>query len=266
MWIVSKMFKYKSPLKRLLEDEAEQSVSQNETSIANLDALRSALTGDAGTAEQADAEFEEILELAAEDKPEAQESAEERSDDVADAAPEEETTPDADADIAEPEPVEEAAAVAAPRRRKSRVKTTFLGYERSDNGVQSLMESEPAAAASSAQVGFPVGWLVVIEGPGRGASITLVEGLMQMGRNDDQAIQLDFGDHGISRENHAVIAYDAEARKCYLGHGGKANLVRLNGGPVLSTVPLSAGDRIRISDTTMQFMPFCDDAFDWRTE
>jgi pSer/pThr/pTyr-binding forkhead associated (FHA) protein len=87
---------------------------------------------------------------------------------------------------------------------------------------------------------------------------------MQIGRNDDQAIQLDFGDTGISRSNHAVIAYDPEDRKCYLGHGGKANLVRLNGKPVLSTVALSNGDLIRISETSIRFMAFCDEGFDWR--
>ena len=109
-----------------------------------------------------------------------------------------------------------------------------------------------------------MGWLVVTQGPGRGSSITLTEGLMQIGRNDDQAIQLDFGDTGISRSNHAVLAYHPEDRKCYLGHGGKANLVRLNGKPVLSTVALSNGDLIRISETSIRFMAFCDEGFDWR--
>ncbi|NOC45431.1 FHA domain-containing protein [Ruegeria sp. HKCCD7559] len=149
--------------------------------------------------------------------------------------------------------------------RRSRVKTTFLGFERADTHVQDLIESsEPVAKAEAAQETFPVGWLVVTAGPGRGSSITLTEGLMQIGRNDDQAIQLDFGDTGISRSNHAVIAYDPEDRKCYLGHGGKANLVRLNGKPVLSTVALSNGDLIRISETSIRFMAFCDDGFDWR--
>ena len=87
---------------------------------------------------------------------------------------------------------------------------------------------------------------------------------MQIGRNDDQAIQLDFGDTGISRSNHAFIAYDPEDRKCYMGHGGKANLVRLNGKPVLSTVPLASGDLIRISETSLRFVAFCDENFDWR--
>lgn len=175
------------------------------------------------------------------------------------------------AEIVEPQPEPEiqpepALPSTAPAEdRRSRVKTTFLGFERADTHVQDLIETaEPVAKTESAQETFPVGWLVVTQGPGRGASITLTEGLMQIGRNDDQAIQLDFGDTGISRSNHAVIAYDPEDRKCYLGHGGKANLVRLNGKPVLSTVALSNGDLIRISETSIRFMAFCDEGFDWR--
>ncbi|MGV6805102.1 MAG: FHA domain-containing protein [Ruegeria sp.] len=167
---------------------------------------------------------------------------------------------------AEPETSTSVAAAPVPTEdRRSRVKTTFLGFEHADTHVQDLIETaEPIARSEAAGESFPVGWLVVTSGPGRGASITVKEGLMQIGRNDDQAIQLDFGDTGISRSNHAVIAYDPEDRKCYLGHGGKANLVRLNGKPVLSTVPLSGGDLIRISETSIRFIPFCDDSFDWR--
>ncbi len=177
--------------------------------------------------------------------------------------------PVAEAPAPQPEPQPEAVAptpAPAPTEdRRSRVKTTFLGFERADTHVQDLIETaEPVAKTEAAQETFPVGWLVVTQGPGRGSSITLTEGLMQIGRNDDQAIQLDFGDTGISRSNHAVIAYDPEDRKCYLGHGGKANLVRLNGKPVLSTVALSNGDLIRISETSIRFMAFCDEGFDWR--
>lgn len=172
------------------------------------------------------------------------------------------------AEIAKPEvePENETPAAEAPVvDRRSRVKTTFLGFERPDTHVQELIETtEPIRKAETATETFPVGWLVVTGGPGRGASITLKEGLMQIGRNDDQAIQLDFGDTGISRSNHAYIAYDPEDRKCYLGHGGKANLVRLNGKPVLSTVPLASGDLIRISETSIRFVAFCDENFDWR--
>ena len=178
-------------------------------------------------------------------------------------APELEAAPETEATS---EPAQTAADPVAADRR-GRVKTTFLGFERADTHVQDLIESsDPVVKTTTAKETFPVGWLVVTAGPGRGSCITLTEGLMQIGRNDDQAIQLDFGDTGISRSNHAVIAYDPEDRKCYLGHGGKANLVRLNGKPVLSTVALTSGDLIRISETSIRFAAFCDDDFDWRDD
>lgn len=333
------MFKYKSPLSRLLEGagkakEAEGSEPEVETTdkaepIADFNALRQALAGgnlSSDSYEETDelipeekmpdfAETEPTVEKATESEetteaaPEAPEEAEQVVTLHVAATEEEETIQSVMAETAElqleevqeeeasaptpfelPEPIavetasDEAAADAEPvagepeeaeaapeaaeapaSDRRSRVKTTFLGFERPDTHVQELIETtEPVAKTETAGATFPVGWLAVTSGPGRGSSITLTEGLMQIGRNDDQAIQLDFGDTGISRSNHAVIAYDPEDRKCYLGHGGKANLVRLNGKPVLSTVPLSSGDLIRISETSLRFVAFCDENFDWR--
>ena len=76
-------------------------------------------------------------------------------------------------------------------------------------------------------------------------------------------MRLDFGDNSISRENHAAIAFDAEQNVFFIGHGGKANLVRCNNMPVLSTQALSAGDRIRIGETTLRFVPLCGGDFSW---
>lgn len=329
------MFKYKSPLSRLLEGagktkeaEATDPVEATQTEpeaapdekpqpIADFNALRQALGGgslntegfeesDELLPEDKMPEFDDEEEPVAEEAPSQPEASEPESEQVvtlrlAQPEPEPAAEPEAasiEADSAEetvaeapepemsapeespeppvatPEPATIAATAtaamaaapeAAQQDRRARVKTTFLGFERPDTHVQDLIETaEPIRKAETASETFPVGWLVVTGGPGRGASITLKEGLMQIGRNDDQAIQLDFGDTGISRSNHAFIAYDPEDRKCYMGHGGKANLVRLNGKPVLSTVPLASGDLIRISETSLRFVAFCDENFDWR--
>ena len=113
---------------------------------------------------------------------------------------------------------------------------------------------------------FPAGWIVVVDGPGRGASFTLQVGVSQIGRGEEQAVRLDFGDTSISRNNHAAVAYDDEQGKFFLGHGGKSNLVRLNGMPVLSTEELTDGDEIRIGETTLKFVALCGEAFTWSTE
>jgi hypothetical protein len=147
-------------------------------------------------------------------------------------------------------------------RRAGRVRTRLLGFEHSSNDDGDVFEKASAGTAT-AQGKYPVGWLVVVKGPGRGASFTLANGVSQIGRGEDQAVTLDFGDTSISRQGHAVIAYDSELRKHFLGHGGKVNIVRLNDRPVLSTENLSDGDHIRVGETTLRFVAFCGAEFDW---
>ncbi|MBV1902948.1 MAG: FHA domain-containing protein [Marinosulfonomonas sp.] len=146
--------------------------------------------------------------------------------------------------------------------RAGRVKTRLLGFEHAQDSASDPFQTSGTTAKSTA-INFPVGWMVVTKGPGRGNSFSLFNGVSQIGRGDDQAIRLDFGDNSISRSNHAAVAYDAEQRTFYLGHGGKANLVRLNDKPVLSTEELSNRDLIRIGETTLSFVAFCNDEFDW---
>ncbi len=107
------------------------------------------------------------------------------------------------------------------------------------------------------------GWLVVVKGPGRGGFRPVFVGMNSVGRDTDQRISLSFGDESISRADHAYIAYDEEQRRFYLQHGGKANLVRLSGRPVLSPTELNAYDLIRIGKTTLRFVPLCGEYFAW---
>jgi hypothetical protein len=110
------------------------------------------------------------------------------------------------------------------------------------------------------------GWLVVVKGPGRGGFRPIFVGMNSLGRDAGQRISLNFGDDMISREEHAFIAYDEEERRFYLQHGGKANLVRLGGRPVLSPTELQPNDLIRIGKTTLRFIPLCGPEFAWGEE
>ncbi|NHB76350.1 FHA domain-containing protein [Rhodobacter sp. M37P] len=110
---------------------------------------------------------------------------------------------------------------------------------------------------------FPVGWLVIKDGPGKGASFALSEGVSQIGRGADQTVSLDYGDMAISRQNHAAIAYDGRTHEFHIGHGGKSNLVRLNGRPLLSTEPARDGDEIQIGETTLVLKVLCTPEFNW---
>ncbi len=173
--------------------------------------------------------------------------------------------------------VEVSTAVAgrAGRNAGGRVKTRLLGFQAEDQGPGDVFQAtaEKTTAAENAVPGeagqpskFPAGWIVVISGPGRGACFTLHSGVSQIGRGEEQAVRLDFGDTSISRNNHAAVAYDDEQGKFYLGHGGKSNLVRLNGMPVLSTEEMSNGDEIRIGETTLKFVAMCGESFTWASQ
>jgi hypothetical protein len=91
-------------------------------------------------------------------------------------------------------------------------------------------------------------------------------GMNSVGRAPSQRICLDFGDESISREEHAFITYDDETRTFYLQHGGKSNLVRLGGKPVLAPTVLIPNDLFRIGNTTFRFVACCGPDFDWSSE
>ena len=110
------------------------------------------------------------------------------------------------------------------------------------------------------------GWVVVVDGPGRGGYRAVYVGMNSVGRDPGQRVCLNFGDETISREQHAFITYDEEQRLFFLQHGGKSNLVRLGGEPVLSPVQLSASALIRIGRTTLRFIPCCGPDFSWGDE
>ena len=154
-----------------------------------------------------------------------------------------------------------AAPAAKPAARSRRTKTRLIGFESTDGVVDLFNDTTAAKPAKGTK--FPVGWVVVTDGPGRGESFTLVAGMSQIGRGEDQAIQLDFGDSAISRTNHAAIVYDAENHSFLLGHGGKSNVVRLNDTPVISNEAIKDGDVIRIGETTLRFTQLCNEDFNW---
>ncbi|MBY4891427.1 FHA domain-containing protein [Rhodobacteraceae bacterium N5(2021)] len=133
----------------------------------------------------------------------------------------------------------------------ARPKTRILGY------------GAPATSDATQTDAPAVGWLVVIAGPGRGTSLALMSGMNGIGRGDDLQVQLDFGDDAISRDAHAYVTYDDAARRFFVSHGGKTNLVRLNDAAVLATEGLSHGDTLRIGATSLRFVALCGPDFDW---
>ncbi|MEM9583129.1 MAG: FHA domain-containing protein [Pseudomonadota bacterium] len=149
-----------------------------------------------------------------------------------------------------------------PARSRGRVKTRLLGFHQGAGGNTDPFQKPQAETAAPSGM-FPTGWIVVTDGPGTGNALPIYTGVSTLGRGEDQAIKLDFGDTSISRQNHAAIAYDVEQNKFFLGHGGKSNIIRLNDKPVLSTEDLNHGDILRIGETTLRFVALCGAEFKW---
>ena len=137
-------------------------------------------------------------------------------------------------------------------------------------------EAKPAAAAPGidpkyrpASPGDPtiadpvVGWLVVVDGPGRGASLALGYGNNRIGRAKTENVSIDFGDEQISRENHATVTYDGKHHRFYVQQGASRNLVYVNDEPVMVPLELKGGEDLLLGQTKLRFVPFCGKDFDW---
>lgn len=111
-----------------------------------------------------------------------------------------------------------------------------------------------------------VGWLVVVDGPGKGFSVTLGYGMNSIGRSASDRISLDYGDQQISRTSHAVVTYDPRGRKYFIQHGGGKNLTYMGDQPVLTPIELKGGEEIMLGETKLRFVPFCGKDFDWRDQ
>jgi hypothetical protein len=141
------------------------------------------------------------------------------------------------------------------------------GYPAADPAMKAKHQAKTQVVREGTVDAEPVaGWIVVVKGPGRGGFRPVYVGMNSVGRAPSQRISLDFGDESISREEHAFITYDDETRTFYLQHGGKSNLVRLGGKPVLAPTELKAGDLFRIGNTTFRFVACCGPDFCWSDE
>ncbi len=181
--------------------------------------------------------------------------------------PEEQSAAAAPVPASAPAPMAPEASLDDPLLRKRRRpvnsnKTRLMGFDTSDGRVVDLF-GEDKATTETGHFKFPVGLVMVVKGPGLGECFAIKSGMSQIGRAEGQAIQLDFGDQAISRENHAAVVYDPKEHTFLLGHGGKSNIVRLNGKPVVSTSDLKDGNEIEIGETKLRFVALCSKKFNW---
>jgi hypothetical protein len=146
----------------------------------------------------------------------------------------------------------------------SRVKTRILNFGFGRRPEPEAPEKDEVKESPAVEK-LPIGWVAVINGPGRGNFFPLSDRVSQIGRAEGQAIQLGFGDDYISRESHAAILYAPDRREFELHDSGKANPVRLNNQKVTGAQILRSGDTIQVGTTTLRFLALCDADFAWET-
>lgn len=122
-------------------------------------------------------------------------------------------------------------------------------------GAEAAAETDPVA-----------GWLVVVQGQGAGRDLRIGVGRNEVGRDPENRIALAFGDRRISRRSHLWVTYDNVNRAFSVAPGNSANLAYLNGAAIEQRSVLTAGDTIRIGRTTLRFVAFCGDDFNWADE
>jgi pSer/pThr/pTyr-binding forkhead associated (FHA) protein len=114
---------------------------------------------------------------------------------------------------------------------------------------------------------FPVvGWLIIVEGPGKGKDFRLIQASNSIGRDKKMDVCLDLGsesDNSISRDAHAVIVYDNNANEFFIERGASRNLPMINGKTIRSDQDLQANDLIQLGQTKLMFFPLCSDIFKW---
>lgn len=121
----------------------------------------------------------------------------------------------------------------------------------------------PVGYDTSNQVIRPVtGWLVCVEGAEKGRDYRLHAEMNYIGRNKSNDVVLS-SDPTVSRERHALIAYDNREKMFFFAPANGSSLVRQNGRPVLSTVELKSGDRLEIGSGIYLFIPLCGETFEW---
>ena len=132
---------------------------------------------------------------------------------------------------------------------------------RPDGSERSSGEVEEPAGDPMADP--PAGWLVIVDGPGKGRAVDLGLHHNPIGRDETNRVALDHGDETISRHRHLIVTYDPEGRRFYVTPGDGTNLCYVNDEPVLASMPLEPCAHIRTGRTTLRFVPLCGPDFSW---
>lgn len=147
-------------------------------------------------------------------------------------------------------------------------KTMPLGYQQTQfQGNERRAEASEGrtVAIIRNEIGIDpvVGWLVCIDGKEKGRDYKIHSDNNFVGRSEKMDICIR-GDETISRENHLIISYDTKDKIFYCSPGDGRSIVRLNDKAIFQTVQLKPYDCITVGATTLSFIPFCGEIFEWK--
>jgi hypothetical protein len=111
----------------------------------------------------------------------------------------------------------------------------------------------------------PVAFVIVIDGPDKGAFFALRAGRNFIGRGSGSDVELS-SDEAISREGHALISYDARKNSFLIASGSSRQITYLNGEELTDARPIAAYDVIELGRSKLSFLPFCGERFEWGTQ
>lgn len=108
-----------------------------------------------------------------------------------------------------------------------------------------------------------VGWLVCTVGKHIGCDYRLKTGRNFIGRSAVNDIALE-GETTVSRESHAIVAYEPRQNIFIAQPGSASELFYVNDDVVLSAVVLKRNDRLQIGEAELMLIPCCDENFQWK--
>lgn len=130
-------------------------------------------------------------------------------------------------------------------------------------GGAGASSSAGASASNASAESFVCGWLVVVDGPGKGKSVVIGPGQSAISRSPTERITLNFGDTSITSKQQLLVIYDDENREFIVAPGNGSSLNRVNGQIVAGQTVLQSGDQLKVGATTLRFVAFCDQNFNW---
>jgi hypothetical protein len=108
-----------------------------------------------------------------------------------------------------------------------------------------------------------VGWLVCVDGPGKGRDFRIHTERNFIGRGPSMDISIP-GDETISRDRHAVLTFDPKKKQFWIQPGESTGMVYLNGEAIYVPQQLKERDVIEVGQSKLQFVSFVHDGFQWQ--